>query len=557
MLRHLRLLFVHSVSCSVPVTGARDRQLMRRVFTGSGHAGPRFCLLILLFVGILSLAACGKKENPSAVADSQPKAESADAKPSTPAPLTPSENAPGTAASSTDPNALVLPASFGKRTGDVDEMVKNRAIRALVIVNPIGFFYRDGHPQGIQYESLQEFEKFANQQLKTGKLPVKVVFIPMRPDELEAALTQGIGDIIAQGVTVTPEREQRVAFSVPVQQKVTQIVVTGSALANASSFDDLAGKEIYVNPVTSYFDNVTKVANDLQKAGKQPPIVKAADKNLFDDDLIEMVNAGLIPATVTNQGRAELWAKVLPNVKPHPELVVASEGQTAWVMRKDNPEFKKLVDNFVEGHAVGTSFGNTLLRRYLQNTKWIKNSTSTAELQKFNADVEFFKKYADEYNFDYLMLAAQGYQESLLDQSKKSHVGAVGIMQVIPKYAAAKPINIPDVSNAGDNIHAGAKMLRNITDTYFNDPGIDAMNKTLFTFASYNAGPNRIVRLRKKAQADGLDQNKWFGNVELEVAQDIGQETVTYVSNIYKYYVAYKLTVEARESKKTEPIAAK
>ena len=117
--------------------------------------------------------------------------------------------------------------------------------------------------------------------------------------------------------------------------------------------------------------------------------------------------------------------------------------------------------------------------------------------------------------------------------------------------AAAKPIEVPNVMNAEDNIHAGAKMLRNITDTYFNDPNIDALNKTLFTFASYNAGPNRIVRLRKKAQADGLDPNKWFGNVELEVAKDIGQETVTYVSNIYKYYIAYKLTVEQQQEKQS------
>jgi membrane-bound lytic murein transglycosylase MltF len=216
---------------------------------------------------------------------------------------------------------------------------------------------------------------------------------------------------------------------------------------------------------------------------------------------------------------------------------------------QNNPQLKQLVDEFVQDHAAGTSFGNALLRRYLQNTKRLKNSTSPEELKKFNAYVEFFKKYASEYNFDYLMLAAQGYQESLLDQNKKSRVGAVGVMQVMPKLAAANPIDIPDVRDADGNIHAGAKMLHNIADTYFNDPGIDPLNKTLFTFASYNAGPNRIARLLTKAQEDGLDSNKWFGNVELEVAKHVGQETVTYVSNIYKYYVAYKLTDEEKQQK--------
>ena len=120
-------------------------------------------------------------------------------------------------------------------------------------------------------------------------------------------------------------------------------------------------------------------------------------------------------------------------------------------------------------------------------------------------------------------------------------------MQVIPKYAAASPISIPDVGTPDGNIHAGVKMLRNIADTYFNDPKIDPVNKTLFVFASYNAGPNRIVKLRKEASDMGLDPNVWFGNVELVAAKDIGQETVTYVANIYKYYVAYKLAVEQRE----------
>jgi membrane-bound lytic murein transglycosylase MltF len=131
-------------------------------------------------------------------------------------------------------------------------------------------------------------------------------------------------------------------------------------------------------------------------------------------------------------------------------------------------------------------------------------------------------------------------------QDRVSPRGTVGVMQVLPQYAAANPVNIPDVRDAQNNIHAGAKMLAQITKTYFNDPGIDQVNKTLFTFAAYNAGPNRIVRLRKQAQADGLDPNKWFGNVELIVAKDIGQETVQYVSNIYKYYVAYKMTLDIK-----------
>jgi membrane-bound lytic murein transglycosylase MltF len=247
------------------------------------------------------------------------------------------------------------------------------------------------------------------------------------------------------------------------------------------------------------------------------------------------------------QHRAELWGQILPNIQVHPEMMIANEGELGWVMRKDNPQLKKLLDQFTATHGQGTVFGNTLLRRYLKNTKWVSGSTSAAEMKRFATYVEYFKKYAADYNFDYLMIVAQGYQESGLDQSKKSRGGAVGIMQVIPKYAAAAPINVLDVRRADKNILAGVRMLNNIVTTYFSDPSIDDVNKTLFTFAGYNAGPARIARLRRKAKEDGLNPNKWFGNVELEVAEEVGEEPVLYVDNIYKYYVAYKLATERKQ----------
>src|SRR5271157_1248901 len=492
---------------------------------------PRHCLALLALFTLLLLMACGKKETtiPVEQAKQQPARSSAISSPDEPPPPS---------------GGIVFPPAFGRRTGDLDEMVKARNIRALVILNPISFFYDKGQPRGVMYEALEEFQKFANQKLKTGKLQVKVTFLPMRVDQIEAALTEGVGDVIAHGIVVTPDREKRVAFSTPIQTDVTQIVVTGPNFGPLSTLADLGGKEVYVNPLTTAYTNLQKANEDLQKAGKTTIVIKAADKNLMDDDLIQMVNAGLIPATVTTKLRADLWSQVLDHIQPHPDLVIASGAQLAWVMRKNNPQFKQLVDEFVSSHAVGTSFGSTLLRRYLQNTKWVKNSTSAEEMKKFETNLELFQKYAGEYDFDYLMIAAQGYQESLLDQSKKNPSGAVGIMQVIPKYAAASPISIPNVATPDGNIHAGVKMLRNIADTYFNDPKIDPVNKTLFVFASYNAGPNRIARLRKKTADQGLDPDVWFNNVELVAAKDIGQETVTYVANIYKYYVAYKLALE-------------
>jgi membrane-bound lytic murein transglycosylase MltF len=269
-----------------------------------------------------------------------------------------------------------------------------------------------------------------------------------------------------------------------------------------------------------------------------------------------MVHAGLLPATVTITPRAELWSKVFDDLHLHAEIPIANNVSMAMVVRKANPRLKELLDGYISTRAVGTKFGNIMLRRYLQATKWVKDSTSPTEMGKFQALVGLFRKYGAQYDFDYLMLAAQGYQESMLNPNRRSPRGAVGIMQVLPQYAAAPPIGIPDVIPPEANIHAGAKILRNIANTYFKDAQLDPMNRTLLALASYNAGPNRITRARQRSSRAGLNPNLWFGNVELAVAKDVGQETVTYVGNVYKYYVAYKLALETIEIRKSAKTAA-
>lgn len=434
-------------------------------------------------------------------------------------------------------------APYGYYTDDLDGMVKRRTIRALILINPIGFFYDNGQPMGIMYDALEALQAYVNDRFKTGSLKVQVVFIPVRPDQVKLALLQGVGDVVVYSLVVTPEREQQVAFTVPLETNVKQVVVAGSNFGKVSTLDDLGGKEVYVNPLSPSYQSLQNINDKLRKAGKAQIVIKPADQYLMEDDLIQMVNAGLIPATITSASRAKLWAEVLHHLTVYPDLVVASGEEVAWAVRKDNPKFKQLLDEFIAPRAVGSSFGNTLVRRYLENTRWVVNSTSPEEMRKFEALSGLFKKYAEEYDFDYLMMMAQGYQESALEQNMRSPGGAVGIMQVMPHDAAAPPVSVPDVWTAEGNIHAGIKMLRTIEDKYLNDPQIDPLNKTLLAFASYNAGPNRIASLREKAREEGLNPNIWFNNVELLVAKDVGQVTVTYVGNVYKYYIAYKLAL--------------
>jgi membrane-bound lytic murein transglycosylase MltF len=245
---------------------------------------------------------------------------------------------------------------------------------------------------------------------------------------------------------------------------------------------------------------------------------------------------------------ARFWAGVLPAIKPNPDVALRTGGQLAWAMRKNSPLLKAEINAFLAKYPEGSSLRNQLFQKYLKNTKFVKNAASSAERKKFEEMSQFFRTYSDKYDMDYLLMAAQGYQESQLNQNAKSKVGAVGVMQVMP--ATGQEQKVGDITQLGPNIHAGVKYMRFMIDQYFANEPMDKLNKALFAFASYNAGPNRIQSLRKEAAKRGLDPNVWFNNVEIVVSEKIGRETVTYVSNIYKYYVAYKLVVEQREERR-------
>jgi membrane-bound lytic murein transglycosylase MltF len=436
-------------------------------------------------------------------------------------------------------------------TGDVDEMVKRRYIRALVVYNKTNYFYDGVQARGITFEALREFQKYLNDKLNTGKTQVQIVFIPVRRDHLLQGIAEGRGDIAASDIAITAHRKKSVAFSDPVRADAKQIVVTAPSAAALSSVDDLSGKEVYVRRSSHYWETLSHLNDRLKQAGKPEIILKAADEHLEDEDILDMVHADLVPITVMDDLLATFWSQVYGNIKLRPDLTLATDDQIAWAVNHRSPNLLALVNEFVKGHKVGTAFGNTLLQRYLKNTQWVTNNTSNSEVKRFRETVDLFKKYGRQYDFDWLILEAQAYQESHIDQSARSPSGAVGVMQIKPSTAAGKPIYIQGVENsAANNIHAGVKYLRFITDQYFKNDPMDHLNKELFAFASYNAGPARIAKLRRQAAREGFDPNQWFNNVEVVAAKEIGRETVMYVDDIYKYYVAYSLVAEHHAMKR-------
>ena len=326
---------------------------------------------------------------------------------------------------------------------------------------------------------------------------------------------------------------QLLDFTTPLASGVKEIVVTAKDAPPIATLDDLAGRTVYVRPQSARETHLRELSDRLVAKGLAPIDVQLAPPELEPEDLLEMVNAGLMPAIVVNRYYATFWAQVFPEIVVREDLVVAEGQDVGFAMRK------------------GSAFGNILANKYFKGTKWVKNAANEAEMAKFRALIDFFRRYGEEYGVDWTLMAAQGYQESRLDQSVRSPVGAIGVMQVMPE--TGKSMRVGDITKVEPNIHAGTKFLRAMVNEYYAKEPMDQKNKMLFAFASYNAGPGRVAGLRKEAATRGLDPNVWFNNVELMAAEKVGRETVTYVSNIYKYYLAYQMIEEQRaEREKTK-----
>ena len=438
--------------------------------------------------------------------------------------------------------------------GDLNGMIDRRFIRVLVTYNKTDFFLDGAENRGFTYEIFQKFETFLYEKLKAKgstqrHLRIKIVCVPVSRDQLIPYLNKGLGDIAAGNLTITPQRLKQVDFTTPYYSDAQELVVTGPSAPPINSVADLSGKRVYVRKSSSYFESLVRLNEKFAGSGKSPVKIDPANENLETEDILEMVNADLIPITLADNYLVDFWSRIFKNIKVHPNAALNNQQKIAWAVRKNSPQLKKILNRFVKKIKVGTLYGNIIAKRYFENTKWARNALSPKDIEQFNQTIDLFQQYAGKYGFDYVMVAAQGYQESRLDQSLRSNRGAVGVMQILPKTAAADPVNIKDVHKLESNIHAGIKYLHFLYNRYYKAAPMDQLNKMLFTFAAYNAGPARVRGLREQAKKMGLNPDLWFNNVEVAAARAIGRETVQYVSNIFKYYVVYK-RMEAQMDKR-------
>jgi membrane-bound lytic murein transglycosylase MltF len=431
--------------------------------------------------------------------------------------------------------------------GDFDTMQKRRIIRVLVPYSRTLFFNDKGKEHGITADNFREFENFLN--IKYHKqlhnVPFTVAFIPTPRDRLIPNVIQGLGDIAAGNLTATEARLQHVDFVAPKEQGgVSEIVLNRKQDAPIENAEQLSGKTVYVRKSSSYFESLQALNKSFETKGQKPVTLKIISEVLEDEDLMEMLDAGIISIIVVDDWKAKMWAQILPKIRLN-AAAVHREGNIGCAFRKNSPLLTSELKDFYYRYEKKLASMPYRLKKYYENVKQLQDPTNSDNAKRFKDILKLFEKYGQQYDFDPLMLAAQGFQESKLNQNQRSAMGAIGIMQLMPK--TGQSMNVGNITITEPNIHAGTKYMEIIMTNYFHDAHFDDFNKSLFAFASYNAGPNRIETLRKIAADRGFNPDLWLNNVEIIASEKIGIETTTYVRNIVKYYYSYKLMEELNQ----------
>jgi len=433
---------------------------------------------------------------------------------------------------------------------DFSSMVEKENIRILVPYSKSFYFIDQGQQKGLTYEQGNELSKYINGLYPDNNNVIKITFIPTKRDQLIPKLIAGKGDIIAANLTITDDRKKTVKFINPWIDDISEVLVQNKKTKPIENINDLSGKKVYVRHSSSYFESLKKINKQFKYNNIIPINVIETDEYLEDEDILEMVNAGIYDYTFIDSHVIKIWKSIFTELIFNENVFINDKGHIAWAIREQNTELEKILNTFIKSNKKGTLMGNILFNKYLKSGNYINNAKFNNEQKNFQEIIKYIKHYSNQYDFDWLIITALGYQESGLDHNTVSQDGAIGLMQILKSTASDKNVDIENIHELENNIHAGIKYLKFIHQRYFSSSDMDELNQWLFTFAAYNAGPAKVRSLRKKAIELGLNPNIWFSNVEVAASIIIGRETVQYVSNIYKYYIAYSTSLNMLNDKK-------
>lgn len=317
-------------------------------------------------------------------------------------------------------------------TGDFDAIVAKRRLRVLIPFSRIYFHLEKGEMAGLAVDQLRSFEKQINAGIRDRSRRIFVFIVPTPRDRLLSDLVAGRGDIALGNLTVTEERRATVDFSRPLSTGVRELVVTGPDVAEIRDPLDLAGRAITVRRSSSFRQSLERLNSDLLRLGRPAIVIRDADERLESEDLIEMVQAGLIEATVADSHMLDLWGRVFPRIRGHAGAPIRTDGEIAWAFRKNSPRLAEKIDAFVASARLGTEHGNLLRREHLRSDRWLKPAASEESSLRLKAYWEHFRKYGAMYDVDPHLIAAIAFQESRFDPKLVMRSGATGLLQTMP-----------------------------------------------------------------------------------------------------------------------------
>ena len=418
---------------------------------------------------------------------------------------------------------------------DLEEIKKRKVLRILTRNTSSTFFIYKGEQLGFEYEMAQEFAKSIGARLE--------VIIPPTREALFEYLEAGKGDLIAAGMTRTPEREKRFAFSAP-YQFVNELLIVPAKDKTTQGLPDLKGKTIAVRKSSSYYETLTNFRDSLGFK------IDLLPDDLETEDILTRVGAGKIPATIADSNIVQL--EMTYNNKIRSAGPLGDVVEIAWVMRRGQSALKNEADAFMKKLYKGT-FYNIMVNKYFKDSKGSRSDQNLRADRggRLSPYDDLVKKHSRTFELDWRLITSQMYQESRFDPKAKSWVGAKGLMQVMPR--TAQELKVDNVEEPSNGILAGAKLMARYSN-YFNSPEISAKDRIRFALASYNCGPGHVYDARDLAKEMGLNPNKWFNNVEQallllskrDVAKKVRygfcrcEEPVNYVSQIqgrYDHYV--------------------
>ena len=437
---------------------------------------------------------------------------------------------------------------FDVYTADLTEMTAIGRIRVLTTYTYNNLFTHEGETHGYEYNLMEEYRNFLNSNISRRGLKIEIYYIPLPYDLLIPALKKGYGDIVAANMTIHPERRKEINFTDPYQWDIKEVLVSDSDMEDIENMEQLSSRRIYVREGSSYHMSLRELNTHLIRKKLRPVDVVTLPGVVHTSDILEMVSANVIQMTVADSHIAAIAGALLPNLKIHDHIVFNDNVRYGWMVRKSNPQLRASLNTFIKTIKKGTLKGNIYFERYFEENPWEEAALKREDLDKCCQYVPFFKKYGEFYGIDWMLLAAQAYQESRLDPRARSSAGAIGLMQVLPK--TAREMDIKKIHLPENNIHAGAKYLKWIMNNYFTEADISADDRVRFALAAYNAGPSKIRKSRTVTAGMDLDSSKWFGNCELGTLKHVGPEPVYYVRSVNKNYLAFRMSKVLKDIKR-------